>query len=376
MRQRIALFLLAIAMVGGGLVPTQTLAANGKGSGSASIQIIINGSQVKMDVPPLIDQGNLLIPIRALSSLGLTYTWDASSSTASIRNKEGDTAEIKVNSRTAYVNGKAREMGIPAQSSHGRILVPIRFVTEALGYQVEYSSAQKTVNITSRNVSEEEYDLPEAKVQKQENGTLQKWALDGFTLSFEKRETEGDERADGKYFVSSVSLQVQDHAYPVELSAKPNDIRSMSLSASGQYLALELVYTNVGNRVIVMDLISGKQTDLNQLVAKNSLEAETIHSYQWSPEGDILAFGYGDTSSSRIGAYDFGKKSALTLSAEPKFITTAFILWKKDGQSFDVIGEQPSDQFKKFRYRLTDGSAKLISEVNREELGQYSKYRP
>jgi hypothetical protein len=40
-------------------------------------------------------------------------------------------------------------MDVPAKSKDGRVLVPIRFVTEALGYHVQYESIRNIVFITS-----------------------------------------------------------------------------------------------------------------------------------------------------------------------------------------------------------------------------------
>ncbi|OAB26804.1 hypothetical protein PMSD_24715 [Paenibacillus macquariensis subsp. defensor] len=99
----------------------------------------------------MIVKSNLMIPIRTLSSLGLSYSWDTPSQLATIKNKDGNVLKITVKSRIAYKDGVSSEMPVSVLSKDGRVLVPIRFITENLGYQVQYESIRKMVFITSKD---------------------------------------------------------------------------------------------------------------------------------------------------------------------------------------------------------------------------------
>lgn len=115
------------------------------------IELNINGEFIQSDVQPVIVKTNLMIPIRTLSSLGLSYSWDAPSQNVTIKNKDGNVMKITVNSQTAYKDGITSEMPVSVLSKGGRVLVPIRFITENLGYQVQYESIRKMVFITSND---------------------------------------------------------------------------------------------------------------------------------------------------------------------------------------------------------------------------------
>ncbi|MFB7160461.1 copper amine oxidase N-terminal domain-containing protein [Lysinibacillus sp. NPDC056232] len=117
------------------------------------VEIVANGEFIKMDVHPLMDNNRLFVPIRALASLGLSYSFNSTTSVATVQNKEGDYLKISANSSTAYKNDKAIQMDVPAQNSNGRILVPIRFVSESLGYKVQYESIRKFVFVNSQDYS-------------------------------------------------------------------------------------------------------------------------------------------------------------------------------------------------------------------------------
>ena len=56
-----------------------------------------------------------------------------------------------MNSRITDKDGVTSEMPVSVLSKEGRVLVPIRFITENLGYQVQYESIRKMVFITSKD---------------------------------------------------------------------------------------------------------------------------------------------------------------------------------------------------------------------------------
>lgn len=117
------------------------------------IEVVVNGEFIKMDVHPLMDKNHLFVPIRALASLGLSYSFNSSTKITTVQNKEGDYLKISVNSKTAYKNEKPIQMDMPAQNKNGRILVPLRFITESLGYKVQFESIRKFVFVNSKDYS-------------------------------------------------------------------------------------------------------------------------------------------------------------------------------------------------------------------------------
>ncbi|WLR52529.1 stalk domain-containing protein [Bacillus tianshenii] len=118
---------------------------------TAYVEINVNGKFIQTDAKPYFKEQRLLIPIRSLSSMNLSYLWDNSSKTAIIQNKMGDLLVIKNNSQQAYKNNHKIEMDVATKLQNGRVFVPIRFVTEKLGYHVRYESIRNMVFITSED---------------------------------------------------------------------------------------------------------------------------------------------------------------------------------------------------------------------------------
>ena len=90
------------------------------------------------------------VPVRCVAErLGAQVGWENDTQTVVIE-KDGRTVRMAVGSLTYTLDGVEQAMDVPAefQASTGgnsRTMVPIRFVTEALGYQVEWDQSRNLV---------------------------------------------------------------------------------------------------------------------------------------------------------------------------------------------------------------------------------------
>ncbi|AIQ27489.1 hypothetical protein P40081_04185 [Paenibacillus sp. FSL P4-0081] len=92
------------------------------------------------DVPPVIQEQRTLVPIRAVAeALGAEVKWDHATKTATI------TLDGKV--LTMTLGELIEGMDVPAQAIDGRIMVPLRYVSEALGAYVMWFSQDKRIEI-------------------------------------------------------------------------------------------------------------------------------------------------------------------------------------------------------------------------------------
>ncbi|WP_134704078.1 copper amine oxidase N-terminal domain-containing protein [Ammoniphilus sp. YIM 78166] len=107
----------------------------------------INGKASTLDAAPYIKSGRTFVPIRFISEgLGAKVTWDDKSKTVTIT--EGTkTIRLTINSTTAVSNGKQVKLDAPAEIRNGRTFVPVRVISEVLGYKVDWNAAAKRVTI-------------------------------------------------------------------------------------------------------------------------------------------------------------------------------------------------------------------------------------
>ncbi|MBS3986048.1 MAG: hypothetical protein KGZ66_10675 [Selenomonadales bacterium] len=101
-------------------------------------RVLINNAPLQFDVPPVIEQGRALVPMRAIfEALGATVHWDEATRTVTAYRRESAIVLV-IGSRTAWVNGPSRTLDVAPGIVNGRTLVPLRFVAEALGAEVTW----------------------------------------------------------------------------------------------------------------------------------------------------------------------------------------------------------------------------------------------
>jgi hypothetical protein len=112
------------------------------------ISIIVNGSQVSSDVPPQIVNGCTMVPVRVISeAIGANVSWDPDTQTVTLLDN-GVHVAMTLGGYTLE-NGSPITLDNPAQIINGRVMVPIRFIAEAFGCQVNWDAANQAVEISS-----------------------------------------------------------------------------------------------------------------------------------------------------------------------------------------------------------------------------------
>ncbi|MFC4099130.1 stalk domain-containing protein [Paenibacillus xanthanilyticus] len=118
--------------------------ATGKG-----ITTIINGKVVQSDVEPVLQKGRVFVPIRALASLQLEFLWGERDKIATVLNRDGKSVVLRLNENRAHINGHEVNLDTPLFVVKGRVFVPLRFISEAFGFQVNYQAERAAVTINS-----------------------------------------------------------------------------------------------------------------------------------------------------------------------------------------------------------------------------------
>ncbi len=89
-------------------------------------------------VMPVEQSGRTLVPIRFIAeSMGAQVDWDAENKLVTIRNEEL-VVTLTIGSRVMTVNGEAREIDTAAVQSNDRTLVPLRAVAETFHFEVNW----------------------------------------------------------------------------------------------------------------------------------------------------------------------------------------------------------------------------------------------
>lgn len=105
----------------------------------------VNGANQIMDVAPYIKAGRTYVPVRYLGeALGANVDWDEVTKTVTVT--KGDKSVVLViGSTIAKVNGADVQMDVAPEIVNGRTMLPARWVAEGLGYAVGWNEVLKQV---------------------------------------------------------------------------------------------------------------------------------------------------------------------------------------------------------------------------------------
>ncbi|HJV47127.1 MAG TPA: N-acetylmuramoyl-L-alanine amidase family protein [Bacillota bacterium] len=121
-------------------------------SSQPTVQLIIEGNQISSDVPPKLLDGHTYVPIRVIANnFNSQVGWDNDQRKVSIQG-DGIQLTMQIGNPSAVVNGKEVTMEVPPMIDGGRTLVPLRFVGESMGTNVGWEQESQTV-IINKNCS-------------------------------------------------------------------------------------------------------------------------------------------------------------------------------------------------------------------------------
>lgn len=113
-----------------------------------SIKIIYNNKVLAFDTPPTTENDRTLVPMRFLfEQMGADVEWDSVTQTAIVK-KQNEIITFSIDNTAATVNGIQKTMDVPARLINDKTLVPLRFLSEELGFNVEWNEAERLVTIS------------------------------------------------------------------------------------------------------------------------------------------------------------------------------------------------------------------------------------
>ncbi|SMB83509.1 MORN repeat-containing protein [Desulfonispora thiosulfatigenes DSM 11270] len=183
------------------LLPTSALA-------QAEIGIEINGSIIKTDKPAIIVNGRTMVPVRAISeNLGADVEWNGEKQTVFISTNNYNYPEVSNKDNKKNINLVLNGRNIPTDQppviTEGRVLVPLRFISEALGAKVDWLDETRIVRIDKTFEPREIVKLSEESI-----------------VSLEAYNTHGDLFASGSGFIIEDSGKIVTNYHVIKGATK------------------------------------------------------------------------------------------------------------------------------------------------------------
>ncbi|SCW84542.1 MORN repeat-containing protein [Paenibacillus tianmuensis] len=104
---------------------------------------------INMDIGIQVD-GRVLVPLRDISDeLGAKLSWEESTKSITLT-KDSTTVQLKIGDPTVQMNGKSQTLDVPPQIKDDQTFVPVRFVAEAFGAKVKWDAEAQSTHIDTK----------------------------------------------------------------------------------------------------------------------------------------------------------------------------------------------------------------------------------
>jgi len=112
-----------------------------------TLSLRVNGETVNSNVKPIVMNDRTLVPARAVfEKMGANVDWLADQQKVFV-SLNSFKVELKLNDKTALVNGAPVALDVPAKLINDSTMIPARFVAEQLNMKVGWKEQERTVSI-------------------------------------------------------------------------------------------------------------------------------------------------------------------------------------------------------------------------------------
>ena len=125
----------------------QNISEAGEKLDSNPVYVKFDGNILGFETPPVIEDGSTLVPMRFLfEQMGADVEWNQETQTATAT-LNNTAVTFAIDDTEAEVNNTPATMDVPARLINGKTMVPLRFLSENLGYKVDWDETSRTAII-------------------------------------------------------------------------------------------------------------------------------------------------------------------------------------------------------------------------------------
>ena len=116
--------------------------------------VYLDGIKLSFDVEPFIENDRTLVPMRGIfEAMGATVAWEESTKTV-LATRIVDEVEklvvLQIGNTKAFIDENPTELDVAAKIVSDRTFVPVRFIGESLGVDVDWNEDERAVIITTK----------------------------------------------------------------------------------------------------------------------------------------------------------------------------------------------------------------------------------
>ncbi len=262
------------------------------------VYLYVNSKQVEnLPLEPIILNDYTLVPAReSFEKIGASVTWIKDTDQVQVVYKDM-VVLMKINDNNATVNGQLFNMSIPPKLINSKTMIPVRFVSEAMGLTVNWDNNTRIINISEpivQDTTTETTTITETTTQVQKAD-----------IEIEKIEMpDSDERTFSIYSNKKIEkfqqVILEDGSVAIDIYNSYNSIKETNMESITEFIS------NV--------TIENKENNITRFIFKT--KSSVLNNNFLSEDGKILYVNFGGNPIKKIEAYNDGTNDILKLYGE------------------------------------------------------------
>ena len=262
------------------------------------VYLYVNSKQVEnLPLEPIILNDYTLVPAReSFEKIGASVTWIKDTDQVQVVYKDM-VVLMKINDNNATVNGQLFNMSIPPKLINSKTMIPVRFVSEAMGLTVNWDNNTRIINISEpivQDTTTETTTITETTTQVQKAD-----------IEIEKIEMpDSDERTFSIYSNKKIEkfqqVILEDGTVAIDIYNSYNTIKETNMESITEFIS------NV--------TIENKENNITRFIFKT--KSSVLNNNFLSEDGKILYVNFGGNPIKKIEAYNDGTNDILKLYGE------------------------------------------------------------
>lgn len=312
MKKRLGAMLLASCLLCTNVVTTraETLLIDGKKIeyNLSAISLYVNNELIETKtMNPIQLEGRVLVPAREVfEAMGANVLWDNTLKKVTIKYKD-KTIILTMNQTEAIINDTVVSMDVPGKIINNKVMIPIRFVSEAMGLNVRWDSSNRAVWIT-----EPVSDTPSESI----TGQTFKGETNSNSLSIPS----------GSYDTTTINS--------VGVSENNNELLATITSAS----AMSNVNVSTMTGKVIVDIKNSQSKLSNQIMPSTNTYVKSIRTSQFTSDTTRIVFDLKSGAQIKASISDDRTKVYIKLVSQNLEEVTISSSNKKDTVYFKGLG--------------------------------------
>jgi hypothetical protein len=315
----------------------------------ATIQVDLNGERLAFSVPPTQIKGRTMVPLRGIfEALGAEVRWDGPTQTITA-NKGTTNVQLGIGNPNAIVNTRTVILEAPAMILAGTTLVPLRFVSEALGANVSWNGAAQLIAISTTSTNSSPTASPTTTPTVISTNTIGLPKSTVIPVALDKNLSSATSTKGEAVTVTVRSTQDGDAEFPrgTKLNGIVSEVQKKTAEAPGvlaltfqEALLPDGLKVPITGSLISLDEKSVTQGADGHLVAKDTAATDTLKFIAIGTGAGLLIGKLTDKNVLTSGL--IGAAAGYLYSTTTKDGTKTMDVTVKEGTAFGVRLEQPT----------------------------------